>query len=225
MRRQSGSAIPPKLRTVLMLIDGRTPFESFRSTLQTYGDVTRLFSILRDLGLIVRASSSDYVMERNRTALSQPPAPANDDAQARYDARARQSSSPVGHHHANAQHDGAHCTNRASGDELRGTCGTGGASPRPAPAYVAPAAPPAPPAPSASDEKRRSELESIKAGMIRDVSVVLGADAGPVMSKIQCCRTHDDLFAFMMGIKKVISIYADRAKADQFASRYEALSR
>ena len=61
--------------------------------------------------------------------------------------------------------------------------------------------------------------------MIRDVSVVLGADAGPVMAKIQCCRTHDDLFAFMMGIKKVISIYADRAKADQFASRYEALSR
>ncbi len=222
VRRQSGSAIPPKLRTVLMLIDGRTPFESFRSTLQTYGDVTQLFSILRDLGLIVRASSSDYVRERNRTALSQPAAPANDDAQARYDARARQSSSPLD---AITQMPGM--MQRIAQIEQAATSyaapmARGAANPSPAPAYVAPAAPAAP---SASDEKRRSELESIKASMIRDVSVVLGADAGPVISKIQGCRTHDDLFASMMGIKKIISIYADRAKAEKFASRYESLSR
>lgn len=226
VRRQNGSAIPPKLRTVLMLIDGRTPFESFRSTLQTYGDVTQLFSILRDLGLIVKASRSDYVRERNRSGLPQPAAPAIDDAQARFDARARQSVSPLD---AITQMPGM--MERIAQSEQAGTGYSAPAarsnansspSPVPAPAYASPA-PPA--APSATDEKRRSELESIKASMIRDVSVVLGADAGPVISKIQGCRSHDDLFASMMGIKKIISIYADRAKAEKFAARYESLSR
>ncbi len=68
------------------------------------------------------------------------------------------------------------------------------------------------------------ELDSIKANMVRDVSGVLGADAAPVIQKIQGCRTKDDLFATMMGIKKIITIYADRTAADKFASRYHALS-
>ncbi len=68
------------------------------------------------------------------------------------------------------------------------------------------------------------ELEIYKTNMTRDVSALLGADAGPVIQKIQGCKTRDDLFAAMMGIKKIITIYVDRAAADKFGSRYSSLT-
>jgi hypothetical protein len=60
--------------------------------------------------------------------------------------------------------------------------------------------------------------------MIRDVSALLGTDAAPVINKIQVCRTKDDLFSTMMGIKKIITIYTSREVADKFAVRYASLS-
>ena len=60
--------------------------------------------------------------------------------------------------------------------------------------------------------------------MTRDVSALLGADSAPVMQKIQGCRTKDELFATMMGIKKIVTMYTDRATADKFAARYTVLS-
>ena len=68
------------------------------------------------------------------------------------------------------------------------------------------------------------ELETVKGNMVRDVSSLLGGDAAQVISKIQGCRTKDDLFATMMGIKKIVSIYLDRNAADKFALRYQSLS-
>ncbi len=68
------------------------------------------------------------------------------------------------------------------------------------------------------------ELETIKVNMVRDVSSLLASDAGPVIAKIQACRTKDDLFATMMGIKKIVSIYLDRNAAEKFALRYPSLS-
>lgn len=68
------------------------------------------------------------------------------------------------------------------------------------------------------------DLDNYKTNMIRDVSVLLGADAAPVVNKIQVCRTRDDLFSTMMGIKKIITIYANREAADKFAARYAMLS-
>ncbi len=68
------------------------------------------------------------------------------------------------------------------------------------------------------------ELETIKGNMVRDVSSLLASDAGPVIAKIQACRTKDDLFATMMGIKKIVSIYLDRNAAEKFALRYQSLS-
>jgi hypothetical protein len=97
-------------------------------------------------------------------------------------------------------------------------------------APAAPAAPPpvyaAPPAqpPAAPPPVPGLQLESLKANMVRDVSSLLGSDAGPVINKIQNCRTRDDLFATMMGIKKIITLYVDKAAGDQFAMRYESLS-
>lgn len=86
--------------------------------------------------------------------------------------------------------------------------------------------PPAPaPAPSYSAPPSYSpELENIKATMTRDVSALLGADSAPVMQKIQGCRTKDELFTTMMGIKKIVTMYTDRATADKFAARYTLLS-
>jgi hypothetical protein len=60
--------------------------------------------------------------------------------------------------------------------------------------------------------------------MVRDVSGLLGSDAAPVIAKIQNCRTVDELFATMMGIKKIVSMYVDKRAAEQFAQRYERLS-
>lgn len=68
------------------------------------------------------------------------------------------------------------------------------------------------------------ELEIYKTNMARDVSVLLGADAAPVLQKIQSCKTRDDLFAAMMGIKKIITIYADRNAAEKFGARYNSLA-
>jgi hypothetical protein len=68
------------------------------------------------------------------------------------------------------------------------------------------------------------ELDGIKANMVRDVSALLGADAAPVIQKIQGCITKDDLFSTMMGIKKIITIYADRTAADKFGARYQILA-
>ena len=60
--------------------------------------------------------------------------------------------------------------------------------------------------------------------MIRDVTALLGADSAPVASKIQGCKTRDDLFSTMMGIKKIITIYTNRDTAEKFGTRYSFLS-
>ncbi len=69
-----------------------------------------------------------------------------------------------------------------------------------------------------------AELEMIKGNMVRDVSSLLGSDAGPVINKIQNCATKDDLFAAMMGIKKIITMYVDKETAEKFGMRYVSLS-
>ncbi len=106
------------------------------------------------------------------------------------------------------------------------------AAPQPAPASYAPQ--PAPehnyaPAPQQAPQQAPPpnyfpELETYKSNMVRDVSTLLGADAAQVINKIQACRSKDDLFATMMGVKKIISIYADRGAAEKFATRYQMLS-
>ena len=105
------------------------------------------------------------------------------------------------------------------------------AAPQSAPAYSQPAAPPqapepmyAPAAQSAPPANYFPELETYKGNMVRDVSTLLGADAAPVINKIQACRNKDELFATMMGVKKIISIYVDRTAADKFATRFQMLS-
>ena len=80
------------------------------------------------------------------------------------------------------------------------------------------------PAQSAQVRNQELELDKYKADMVRDVSVLLGADAAPVIQKIQACGSRENLFVTMMGIKKIIIIYKNRDIAEKFASRYLALS-
>lgn len=93
-------------------------------------------------------------------------------------------------------------------------------NPSPSPVYSPPPAPAYAQAPAGYFP----ELDIYKSNMSRDVSALLGADAGPVIQKIQACRTKDDLFSAMMGIKKIITIYLDRSAAEKFATRYNALA-
>jgi hypothetical protein len=103
-------------------------------------------------------------------------------------------------------------------------------APAPAPAFAAPMmntsdfAQAARQAAAAAPKPPALELEGIKGNMVRDVSSLLGSDAGPVIAKIQNCATKDDLFAAMMGIKKIITLYVDRETAERFVSRYAVLS-
>jgi hypothetical protein len=76
----------------------------------------------------------------------------------------------------------------------------------------------------AAPARAAPELESAKASMVRDVSSLLGTDAEPVIKKIQNCQTRDDLFAAMMGIKKIITLYVDKQAGDRFAAKYDVLS-
>jgi hypothetical protein len=80
------------------------------------------------------------------------------------------------------------------------------------------------PPPVAAPARAAPELESAKASMVRDVSSLLGTDAEPVIKKIQNCQTRDDLFAAMMGIKKIITLYVDKQAGDRFAAKYDVLS-
>jgi hypothetical protein len=88
-------------------------------------------------------------------------------------------------------------------------------------------APPPMPAPQMQQPAMQTynspELEMVKANMVKDISGILGSDAAPVIQKIQNCRTKDDLFGAMMGIKKIITIYANAGLAEKFAARYQSL--
>ena len=103
-----------------------------------------------------------------------------------------------------------------------------GAAPNyaPAPQQYAPAPQQYAPAPQqfAPQPGFFPELDNIKTQMSREIMGILGPDAGPVVSKIQACRSKDDLFTAMMGIKKIITMYSDRPAADKFANRYAILS-
>jgi hypothetical protein len=56
--------------------------------------------------------------------------------------------------------------------------------------------------------------------MVREIMQLLGKDAEMVVSKIQRCENGMDLFAMMMGLKKIIGMYASNEKAEAFATKF-----
>ncbi len=55
--RNRNCELPQRLKSMLLLIDGRTPVSRFLQTLTVYGDVTELFQVLVDLALIEAATA------------------------------------------------------------------------------------------------------------------------------------------------------------------------
>lgn len=76
-------SLPQRLKTVLILMDGRTPYASFARTLKSYGAVDELFSVLRDLGYIVKVGEAQvYASQPAAVAIPMMPPPATPRGQA-----------------------------------------------------------------------------------------------------------------------------------------------
>lgn len=60
--------------------------------------------------------------------------------------------------------------------------------------------------------------------LVREITLLLGKDAEMVVAKIQRCENGMDLFAMMMGLKKIIGMYAGNEKAEQFATKFSFVS-
>ena len=60
--------------------------------------------------------------------------------------------------------------------------------------------------------------------MAREIAILLGKDAQMVVAKIQRCENSMDLFAMMMGLKKIIVMYANAEKAEQFSQKFSYIS-
>jgi hypothetical protein len=81
------------------------------------------------------------------------------------------------------------------------------------------------PFPVTTNEKAGSaQFAQARDDMVRDIMVLLGKDAQMVVTKIQRCETPMDLLAMMMGLKKIITMYANNAKAEEFGNKYSYLS-
>lgn len=68
------------------------------------------------------------------------------------------------------------------------------------------------------------EADQIKLQMMRDVIQALGPDSTQVVIKIRACTSINDLFVTMMGVKKIIAMYAGDSAAEKFEIRYRHLA-
>ncbi len=82
------------------------------------------------------------------------------------------------------------------------------------------------PVPTAAPAVARAptEFEQIRLAMSRDCLQLLGKDATQVVVKLHHCQNVNDLFVTMMGIKKIVALYAGDAAAEKFEMRYRHLS-
>ena len=69
-----------------------------------------------------------------------------------------------------------------------------------------------------------SKFVQARDSMTREMMSLLGKDAEMVVTKIQRCDNAMDLFAMMMGLKKIITMYASAAKAEEFANKFIYIS-
>lgn len=69
-----------------------------------------------------------------------------------------------------------------------------------------------------------SKFLQARDSMTREMMSLLGKDAEMVVTKIQRCDNAMDLFAMMMGLKKIITMYASAAKAEDFANKFSHIS-
>jgi hypothetical protein len=75
-----------------------------------------------------------------------------------------------------------------------------------------------------SSANNSSNFLEARDAMTREIMQLLGKDAEMVVAKIQRCENGMDLFAMMMGLKKIIGMYASNEKADAFATKFAYVS-
>lgn len=80
------------------------------------------------------------------------------------------------------------------------------------------------PAPSfsntTSSANNSNNFLEARENMTREIMQLLGKDAEMVVAKIQRCESGMDLFAMMMGLKKIIGMYSNAEKAEAFATKF-----
>jgi hypothetical protein len=104
---------------------------------------------------------------------------------------------------------------------------TGDDGARVAPKQAAPAPTVAPQADfpaTTSSNNSNSKFFQARESMVREIMVLLGKDAEIVVTKIQHCENGMDLFAMMMGLKKIIAMYTDSEKSEAFAAKFSFVS-
>ena len=69
-----------------------------------------------------------------------------------------------------------------------------------------------------------SQFVQARDNMQREIMILLGKDAEMVIAKIQRCENGMDLFAMMMGLKKIITMYSNNEKAEAFANKFSYVS-
>ena len=75
-----------------------------------------------------------------------------------------------------------------------------------------------------NDNFGNNQFTQARDNMTREIMILLGKDAEMVVTKIQRCESGMDLFAMMMGLKKIITMYANSDKAEAFASKFSYVS-
>ena len=78
--------------------------------------------------------------------------------------------------------------------------------------------------PTTNEKAGSAQFAQAKEDMVREIMVLLGKDAQMVVTKIQRCETPMDLLALMMGLKKIITMYANSTKAEEFGNKFLYLS-
>jgi hypothetical protein len=66
----------------------------------------------------------------------------------------------------------------------------------------------------------KAQLDAVKGEMIKDLSALLGKDAPLVINKVNGCQSSDELFASLMGLRKIIGMYAGVGKAESFSAKF-----
>jgi hypothetical protein len=78
--------------------------------------------------------------------------------------------------------------------------------------------------PATNNSLDNSKFIQARESMTREIMTLLGKDAEMVVTKIQRCDNAIDLFAMMMGLKKIITMYANTAKAEEFSNKFSYIS-
>lgn len=192
----NGSGLPMRLVSYLVAIDGQTPDDVLAARNPHLQSLVAVLQGLMEQGFLEAVSSGSQAPTLSRTQQMTPMSPAFAPAFAPAFPPAFTPQAPAQRYQGAPQSAQMPPTQNMAPPQPQGF---------PAPAIAFP------------------NIEPIKASMVKDVITILGQDAGPVVAKIRACNSQAELFALVMGIKKIITVYSSRETAERFAGKYNQL--